>query len=66
MTPLTARGEDETMYDLAKAIQRDRRREACLQRLAARVTQPRLLALGRYRITVEREPRDAERLAKAA
>jgi hypothetical protein len=45
------------MYDLAKAIQQDRRRQASLQRLAAGVPQARSLSLGRYRITVAREPK---------
>ena len=41
------------MYDLAKAIQRDRRRQACLQRIALSVPRrPRTVSVGRYRITV--------------
>ncbi|MCI0424571.1 MAG: hypothetical protein L0Z49_06855 [Actinobacteria bacterium] len=47
------------MYDLAKTIQRDRRREACMERLAALVPVTRSLSVGRYRITVAREPKPA-------
>jgi hypothetical protein len=52
------------MYDLAKTIQRDRRRQACLERLAAEVTpRARSLALGRYRVTVAKEPRSIYKAA---
>jgi hypothetical protein len=54
------------MYDLAKTIQKDRRREACLYRLAAGVPQARSMAFGRYRITVAREPRGSGDLGRAA
>jgi len=54
------------MYDLAKTIQKDRRREACLYRLAVPVPQARSLTFGRYRITVAREARDSGNLGRAA
>jgi hypothetical protein len=60
--PEAKRQEDE-MYDLAKTIQKDRRRIACMERLASQVQKARSLTLGRYRITVERGPRE---LTKAA
>lgn len=50
------------MYDLAKTIQHDRRRQACLQRLAHSVHhRPRTLAFGPYRITVARDQRPLSR-----
>jgi hypothetical protein len=52
------------MYDLAKTIQKDRRRQACLERLAAGVApRARSMAVGRYRITVAKQPRSLERAA---
>lgn len=54
------------MYDLAKAIQQDRRQQASLQRLAARVPHARSLTVGRYRITLAREPRDPDQLIRSA
>jgi hypothetical protein len=52
------------MYDLAKTIQKDRRRQACLERLAAGVApRARSMSLGRYRITFAKEPRPLDRAA---
>lgn len=52
------------MYELAKTIQRDRRRQACLQRLAHSVRRAtRSVAVGPYLITVARQPRAIDRAA---
>lgn len=50
------------MYELAESIQRDRRKEACLRRMALSVPQhPLTLSVGRYRITVARDRRALHR-----
>lgn len=43
------------MLEVVYAIQAERRREACKQRLAASVPTQRTLSLGRYRVTIARD-----------
>jgi len=50
------------MYDLAKTIQTDKRRQACSHRRVASVPSHRSLSFGRYRLTFDRQPNQGARL----
>lgn len=43
-----------TMLDLAKSIQEDRRHQADIQRIVSSLPRERSLSVGRYRVTVTR------------
>ena len=43
------------MYDLAKSIQHEKRRQACEYRRTASVAVTRSFSFGRYRLTVDRQ-----------
>ena len=43
------------MYDLAKSIQTEKRRQACNYRRTASVSATRSLSFGRYRLTLDRQ-----------
>lgn len=42
------------MYDLARAIQEDRRHQADIHRVVSNLPKERSLSVGRYRVTVSR------------
>lgn len=42
------------MYDLAKAIQEDRRQQADMQRAVSNLPKERSMSVGRYRLTVSK------------
>lgn len=44
------------MYDLAKAIQEDRRHQADRHRVVLNLPKERSLSVGRYRVTVTKRP----------
>lgn len=45
------------MYDLAKAIQEDLRRQADMYRAASNLPRERSVSVGRYRVTLSKRPR---------
>lgn len=45
-----------SMYELAQAIQEDRRRSADTYRVASNLPREHSVSLGRYRVTVHRDP----------
>lgn len=53
---LTAMETRIEMYDLAKAIQEDRRHQADRHRVVLNLPKERSLSVGRYRVTVTKRP----------
>ena len=51
------------MYDLARHIQDDRRRQACEYRRASHLPSTRTFNVGRYRLTLDREVDPKTRMA---
>ncbi len=50
------------MYDLAKSIQTERRRQACEYRRTVSVSATRSFSFGRYRFTLDRQANSGARL----
>jgi len=50
------------MYDLARTIQTEKRRQACNHRRTASVSATRSLSLGRYQLTLNRQANSNTRL----
>jgi len=44
------------MFDLARAIQEDRRHQADIHRVVSNLPKERSVSVGRYRVTVSRRP----------